>query len=180
MAETPKKKTEIAADAPQGSGTPASAPVPTSAPVKAEGHSPTSRELDLQAEIDLLKEELIEAKSGGRGLDDETKLNALVDRLGESIGVSVAKALREERESQKPGAKKPPKRELSDEFKGPRTYIVGAKKAYQNGRLFQQGERITVVDQFPASDWIPVESVRTELAQAAPTKQGRASDQTVG
>jgi hypothetical protein len=173
MANDPKKKTESAADAPQSSGT---------AGVSANsGAAPTPRELELQAQIEDLRGE-VEFLRQERGPDlNDAKLHALIERLGESIGAGVAKAIAAERESHRPGNhKKQPKREVPAEFKGPRTYIVGPKKAFQNGRLFQPGEKITVVDQFPASDWTPVEDAKSAPVQSAPAKQGRASDQTVG
>ncbi len=109
------------------------------------------------------------------------ELESFIAKLGEAIGAGVAKALAAEREAQRPGNhKKLPKREVPPEFKGPHTYIVGPKGAYQGTRRFQQGERITVVDQFPASDWTPIEDIKTTAPQSTPVKSGRAADQTVG
>ena len=182
MAENPKKKTDAAADAPQTSG---AAPVPTSAPTpaKAEVAAPTSRERELQDEIDFLREEIAELKSSRVGAESgpsEEKMLVLIDRLGGAIGTGVAKALEAQRQAHLPGKYKPAKRVLPEELKGPRTYFVGPKGAYQNNRRFVQGEKITIVDQFPASDWTPVESATITPPQAPAPKQGRASDQTVG
>lgn len=108
-------------------------------------------------------------------------LEAMFAKLGDAIGAGVVKALAAEREAQKPGNRaKPPKAEIPEEFKGPRTYFVGPKGAFQGNRRFVQGERITIVDQFPSKDWTPVESAVETPAKPAQAKSGRASDQTVG
>lgn len=168
MANDPKKKTENAADAPLNSGPAAASTPPASSPGDVK-----DQEQALQARIERLEAELA---------DREGFLERAIAKLGESIGAGVAKALAADREAQRPGQhKKPPKRVLPDEFKGPRTYIVGASKAYQNGRLFQAGEKITVVDQFPARDWKPVEEDAAPAPKTAPaSKPARAADQSVG
>lgn len=163
MAETPKKKTENAADAPPNSG---AAPVRTSA--QSEGRAPTARELELQAQIDDLKAEL---------MDRDGSMLKMIDRLGAAIGKGVIQA---QHEAKQPAARGPKvKREIPPEFKGAHTYVVGPKGAFQGTRRFVQGEKITIVDQFPSTDWTPLEA--NDPAPSQPVaKQGRASDQTVG
>lgn len=171
MANDTKKKTESAADAPPSSG-PAAASTPPAPDAKALGQAPTGIEQGLIDEVERLRRELV---------DRDGFLERAIAKIGESIGAGVAKALAAEREAQRPGNhKKLAKREVPAEFKGSRTYVVGPKGAYQNNRRFVQGERITVVDQFPASDWTPIEDVKTTAPQSAPVKSGRAADQTVG
>lgn len=109
-----------------------------------------------------------------------SELESFIAKLGESIGAGVVKALREEREAQRPGVRKPAKREVPPEYQGAHTYIVGPKGAYQNGRRFVAGERITVVDQFPASDWKPLEDAEAPAKSTPAAKAVRASDQNVG
>lgn len=178
MASNPQKKTENAADAPPSSGasTTASTPAPDA---KAQGAVPTARELELQAQLEDLRGE-VEFLRQERGPDlGDAKLQSLISKLGEAIGVGVANALAAEREAQRT-PRKLAKRVVPPEFMGPHTYIVGPKGAYKDGRRYVAGEKITIVDQFPASDWKPVESNVETPAKAPAQKTGRASDQTVG
>lgn len=150
MANNPQKTTPPAADAPPAGGTPAQ----------------TGAASGISAE---------------RVAEVEFIADLVASKLGAAIGKAIVEAQEAIKQSQRPGQfKKPPKRELPEEFKGSRTYIVGPNKAFQGGRLFAQGERITVVDQFPAKDWTPVDQAEKRESKPAPAKQGRAADQTVG
>lgn len=70
---------------------------------------------------------------------------------------------------------------LPEKYKGSKTYLVGPMKAYKDGRLYAEGEEITIYDQEPGRDWVLKDSAAGVLASViVPPVPGRASDQNVG
>jgi hypothetical protein len=49
-------------------------------------------------------------------------------------------------------------------IKGKRTYVL-TQPHYRNGRLYQAGEKITVVDEAPGRTWVPLEEHEAKLAK---------------
>ena len=68
---------------------------------------------------------------------------------------------------------------LAAEYKGTKTYVVGAQKHYRNGKLYQAGELVTVTDERPAKDWVLADASEVKAAKVTPVA-GRASDKNVG
>lgn len=68
------------------------------------------------------------------------------------------------------------KKAVPPEFQGAKTYVVGPKKHYRDGRVYQAGELITVVNERPASDWTPHDPSAAAKPAAPSTPAKRAAD----
>lgn len=58
-------------------------------------------------------------------------------------------------------------RELKPEHKGAVTYRVGSRY-YRQGRMYEAGEKITVVDEIPGKDWTVVTSAAPVEVEVVP------------
>lgn len=70
---------------------------------------------------------------------------------------------------------------LPEKYRGTKQYRVGAAGAYRQGRLYSEGEIITIVDEVPSRTWTPYEKPTSAVApvEAQPVEPGRAADTAI-
>lgn len=124
-------------------------------------------------DVGKLREEVLELRAEvakGDGLRAEVaELRAGLERLTAAPQVKPA------------GAKATPAPYvLPEKYKGTKSYRVGPSKHYRAGRVYREGEIVTVTDEAPDADWTPVEDVEAATAPAsdAPPPNGK-TDRTI-